>query len=258
MTTEITPIAIAHFKFADAILFKKLLDRMRTLQDELTLKIENDYFEVRHLDPSRVAMFTCKIQKEIFEEWNVTKTGYCAFNVEQVLKVAFTNLQKETAIEFEVTDPKYATFRLKDKRTREKSFATLDPSTEEIPHPKIEWASEYKIAAKELFEDIQDLTKVSDHTILHGTNEFLELKATGDTVKGKTTYNRGDDLLVSIECREESTATFSLSYLEQFIDSSMCNVVSIMLRTDMPLKMVLYTKFGDLIYYLAPRIDTDT
>ena len=147
---------------------------MNVLQDELTLKFENDYFEVRHLDPSRVAMFTCKIQKEIFEEWNVTKTGYCTFNLEQVLKVAFTNLQKETTVEFEITDtdPAYATFRLKDKRTREKSFATLEPSTEEVPNPKIDWAAEYKIASKELVEDIQDLAKISDHTILHGTNEY--------------------------------------------------------------------------------------
>ena len=85
---------------------------------------------------------------------------------------------------------------------------------------------------------------------------MLELKATGDAVKGNTTYRRGDDILVDIECREESTATFSLSYFEQFIDASMCNIVSLLLKTDMPLKIVLYTKFGNLIYYLAPRIET--
>ncbi len=253
------PQAVAKFKFADAILFKKLCDTINVLVDEVTFKFETDYFTIRHMDPSRVAMFDCKINKEVFEEWCVTKPGLCTFNIEEVKKVVFSKIKKDTYIEFEVKDeiPMRATFTLKDNRTRERSFPVLEASFEEIPDPKIAWTSRYKLVAKQVAEDIADLTNVSDHVVFIGTNDMLQMKAEGDIVKGSTTYKRGDDTLLDIDYREESKATFSLSYLKEMIDPTLCDLVTIDLATDMPIKITMTTRFGNLIYYIAPRIETD-
>ncbi|MCJ7630850.1 hypothetical protein MUP77_00390, partial [Candidatus Bathyarchaeota archaeon] len=253
------PSATAYFACADANLFKKLFDAMRLLQTEVTFKFDMDSLTVRHMDPGRVAMFGCTINKEVFEEWNVTKPGLCCFNAEEVKKVVFGKpLKKDTIIGVSVDgEHGRVTFTLKDNRVRERSFPTLETSLEEIPTPKIAFNASYKITAKEFAEDIEGLTKLSDHVVLIGTNEAFKMDVEGDYAKGNTTYKRGDNQLLDIELKEESKATYSLSYLKDFVDPTLCDLILIEYSTDMPLKLTMLSKFGDLIYYLAPRIETD-
>lgn len=83
------------------------------------------------------------------------------------------------------------------------------------------------------------------------------MKAEGDCSKGETTYKRGDDFLLDIEVREESRAVYSFSYLKDFIQPTLSEMAIIEFATDMPLKVTMLTKFGELKYYLAPRIQED-
>jgi len=253
------PSATAYFACADANQFKKLFDTMHLLQNEVTFKFDTDSLTVRHMDPGRVAMFGCTINKEVFEEWNVTKPGLCCFNAEEVKKIVFGKpFKKDTIIGVSV-DGEHGriTFTLKDNRIRERSFPTLEASLEDIPTPKITFNAMYKITAKEMAEDIDDIQKLSDHVTFIGTQDAFEMKVEGDYAKGTTTYKRGDCQLLDIELREESKAMYSLSYLKDFIDSTLCDLIIIEYSTDMPLKLTMLSKFGDLIYYLAPRIETD-
>jgi len=253
------PRATVYFTYSDANLFKKLFEAMSVLVDEVIWKFDADSLMVRHMDPSRVAMFDLTIKKEDFEEWNVTKPGYCCFNIEEVKKIVFGKpLKKDTLIRIAVDgEHSRIAFTLKDNRTRERSFPTLEPSIEEIPTPKITHNAAYKVIAKQVAEDIDDLNRISDHMTLIGTNDTLRMTAEGEYTKGDTTYKRGDDTLLDIELREESKATYSFSYLKEFIDPALCDLILIQFSTDMPMKMTLCTRFGELAYWLAPRVECD-
>jgi proliferating cell nuclear antigen PCNA len=253
------PSATAYFTCGDANQFKKLFDAMKLLVDEIIIKFDMDSLTVRQMDPSRCALFDCKIDKEVFEEWNVTKPGYCCFSAEEVKKIVFGKpLKKDTIIGVSV-DGEHGriTFTLKDNRIRERSFPTLEASIEEIPTPKIVFNALYKITAKELAEDIDDIQKLSANVIFIGTQDAFEMKVEGDYARGTTTYKRGDCQLLDIELREESKAQYSLSYLKDFVDPTLCDIVLVQFATDMPMKVTMLSKFGELIYYLAPRIETD-
>ena len=258
-TDTATSNATAYFTYPDASEFKRLMDAMNVLVDEVTWKFDADHLYVRHMDPSRVAMFDLKLDKAVFEEWHVTKPGLCCFNIDEVKKLVFAKPPKKDTIIGVAIDGTTGriTFTLKDNRLRERSFPTLEPSLEEIPDPKIAYNAMYKLVAKQVAEDIDDLNKISDHMTLTGTADVFKMSAEGDCAKGSTTYKRGDDTLLDIELREESRAVFSFSYLKEFIDPALCDLVKIEFSTDMPFKMTLQARFGDLVYWLAPRIETD-
>jgi len=253
------PSATAYFTCDDANQFKRLFDAMHLLQDEVTFKFDVDSLTVSHMDPTRVAMFDCTIHKEVFKEWNVTKPGYCRFNAVEIKKIVFGKpLKKDTVIGVSV-DGEHGriSFSLKDNRVRERTFPTLEASIEETPTPKLVFNAAYKITSKEFAEDIEDLTKLSDHIVLIGTSEAFKMDVEGDYAKGNTTYKRGDNQLLDIELKEDSKATYSLSYLKDFVDPALCDLILIEFSKDMPMKLTMLSKFGDLVYYLAPRIETD-
>lgn len=250
--------ATAYFAYSDAGLFKKLFDAMSLLQDEVTWKFDLDSLSVRHMDPSRVAMFECVVSKEVFEEWNVAKPGCCSFNVAEIKKIVFgTPFKKGTVMKVSVDGDGRVTFTLKDNRTRERSFPTLEAPLEEVPTPKIDFKARCKVTAKELAEDFENIAKLSGYVTLIGTQENFEMKVEGDYAKGSTTYKRGDSQLLDIELIEESKASYSLSYLKDFVIPCLSDIALVQFSTDMPLKLTLPSKFGDLNYYLAPRIGTD-
>lgn len=253
------PNATARFTFADANLFRKLFEAMHVLNDEITLKFDMNSLMVRHMDPSRVAMFDCALNKEVFEEWSVTTPGLCSFNATEVKKIIFAKPPKKGTVMGISIDGTVGriTFTMKDNRTRERSFPTLEPSVEEIPSPKISFNASYRITSKEFAEDIEELTKLSDHVTFLGTNDTLEMKAEGDYAKGNTIYKRGDNQLLDISVKEESKATFSLSYLKDFVDPTLSDIATIEFSTNLPIKVTMLTKFGNLVYYLAPRVETD-
>ena len=258
-TNTANPNATAYFTFPDANLFKKLYEAMCILVSEITWKISKDGIAMRQMDPSRVAMIDLTIKKEDFEEWNITTPGLVAFDAGYIKKTVFAKpFQKGTSIAIKIDgETNKISFVIKDNRIRERSFSTLEASEEDVPTPKIAFHAKYKIIAKQIAEDIKELNGLSDHMIIIGTSESLQLKAEGDCGKGETTYTRGDENLLDIQVNEESKATFSFSYLKDFIQPALSEMAILEFSTDMPLKVTLLTKFGELKYYVAPRISCD-
>jgi len=258
-TKTATSNATAYFACADANLFKKLYESMCVLVGEITWKFTADSLTMRQMDPSRVAMIDLEIKKEEFEEYDVKTPGLVTFSAEEIKKVVFAKpFKKDTHMEVKIDGvTRRITFVIKDNRTRERSFPTLEADHEDIPTPKITFNAKVKVVSKQVAEDIDELNRLSDHLAIIGDADSLQMKVEGDCSKGETTYKRGDDTLLDIEVKEESRAVFSFIYLKDFIQPALCEVAMLEFATDMPLKVTLPTKFGDLKYYLAPRISCD-
>jgi proliferating cell nuclear antigen len=73
-------------------------------------------------------------------------------------------------------------------------------------------------------------------------------------------FKAGDDVLLEISAKEDSKATFSLSYLSEILKASLSTseIVVIEFSTDMPIKLDFkQEKDGKLKFYLAPRIEVE-
>lgn len=254
-------VADAYFSVADPVLLKHLFETIHGLLDEVTFQFEPNRLLIRFMDPSRVCMIDYAIDKEHFEEWKVNTPGLATFNIEEVLKIVFTAIKKDTIVKLTVnpvTDK--LIFTLKDSRTRTREFPLLEADTAVIPTPKITFNALFKVVSKEWQDDIMEMEKSSDHVEIQVTQEGVTVKALGDYVKAENNYERGSSILLGIEAKEDTHAKFSLSYLARdfkFFEPKLCDVATIEMSTDMPIKATLHTKFGDLYHYLAPRLDSD-
>lgn len=255
--------ATAYFKYPDANLFKKLYETMNVLVNEMTWNITKDGVTMRQMDPSHVAMIDLAINREEFEEYDVETPGLVTFDAETIKKIVFAKpFKKDESIAIKIDGIiGRITFTIKGQNSKERTFPTLEPDTDNInvPAPKISFNAKCKVTTKQLAEDIADLTKVSDHMKLIATPEKLQFTTKGDIADGDTTYKRGDDNLLDIDVKEDCKAVYSLTYLEKIIKPmpALGEITIIEFASDMPIKITNQSKFGEIKVYIAPRIEQD-
>jgi len=86
------------------------------------------------------------------------------------------------------------------------------------------------------------------------------MNARGDLMGASIELKKGSDALLSLEAKEPSKATFSLSYLSEIVKAAAAtsDVVTIEFSTDMPIRLDFKQPYdGKLVYYLAPRIEVE-
>jgi len=259
---KVNTIADAYFITTDPVLLKNLFETIHALVDEITFQFESDRLLIRAMDPSRVALLDYCIVKEHFEEWEVSKPGYATFNIEEVLKVVFSAIKKDTRVKVAVNSKEAKmVFTLSDSRTRTREFPLLctDEVPEMPPKPLIQFDAQFTVASKQWQDDLKDMAKTSDHVKINVEPEGVTVEAEGDLVKSENKYKRGCDILLDIQVQQSAHAKFSLSYLAtgfNFFEPKLCDVAVIDMKTDFPIRATLRTPFGDLYHYLAPRIET--
>jgi len=97
---------------------------------------------------------------------------------------------------------------------------------------------------------------VSEHVRVEMEGDLFKVNAAGDMGSSFSEWTRDSDDLLDLKADEDSSATFTLSYLNDIANAAGANseVATLELSTDMPIKMEFEIPQGRLVYYLAPCI----
>lgn len=230
------------------------------LIDEATFKIDKEGLKLRAMDPSRVAMIDFEWPKTIFEEYDCVSPSKICINISELLKL-LRRAGKNEAVNLSLDEK---TGRLKivvtGKYKRSFTMPTLEAVEEEVPTPKIDFNVKAKTTTQGLSQAIDDAQLVSDHVRIEADSDKLLFIASGDLMGAKITLQKGSETLLDLETKEASKATFSLSYLSEIIKaaSATSEIATLEFSTDMPIRIDFQqAKQGKLIFFLAPRIETD-
>jgi proliferating cell nuclear antigen len=247
-------------KVSEAKLLRDMANAISILIDEATFKIEPDGLKLRAMDPSRVAMIDFEWPKEIFEEYECAAASKMCINISELLKLLRRAGKTET-VELSLDEK---TGRLQilvtGKYSRSFTMPTLEAIEEEVPTPKIDFNIKAKTSTQGLSQAIDDAQLVSDHVRIEADADNLIFIASGDLMGAKITLQKGSETLLDLETKESSKATFSLSYLSEIIKaaSATSDIATLEFSTDMPIRIDFQqTKKGKLMFFLAPRIETD-
>ena len=247
-------------KVTDAKLLRDMATAISILVDEATFKIDSEGLKLRAMDPSRVAMIDFEWPKANFADYECSEPSKMCINISEILKL-LKRASKDEAVELSLDD-KTGRLQVKitGKYTRNFTMPTLEASEEEVPTPKISFNVKAKTTTHGLSQAIEDAQLVSDHVRIEADAENLILNATGDLMGATITLQKGSDTLLDLETKENSKATFSLSYLSEIIKaaSATSDIATIEFSTDMPVRIDFQQmKEGKLTFFLAPRIETD-
>jgi proliferating cell nuclear antigen len=247
-------------KMADAKILKDMMSAISILVDEATFDLTPDGIKLRAMDPSRVAMVDFEWPKTVFDEYTCSETMKMCINISEMLKL-LRRTGKDESIELSL-DEKTGRLKIaiKGKYTRTFNMPTLEAMEEEVPTPKVTFNIRAKTTTEGLREAIEDASLVSDHVRMEADNEKIVMNATGDIMGATIEFKKGSDVLLDIEAKEASKATFSLSYLSEIVKAAVATseIVTLEFSTDMPIKLDFQQgKEGKLTFYLAPRIEVE-
>jgi len=243
----------------NARFWKSLIGTISALLDEGNFNVDAEGIRLRSMDPSHVAMVDFELSKDAVEEYSCSAPLKLCINIAEMLKL-LRRVGGDESIEL-TYDPSKARLDivLKSNYTRTFSIATLEPTTDEVPAPKIAFNAQARITADCLKNAIDDAATVSDHIQFEMVEGKLVMRSSGDLGSATIEVEETSEELLNMAFSEPSQATFSLSYLSDMVKaaSGLSDIVTLEFSTNMPIRLNFeLPQKGQLQYYLAPRIET--
>jgi proliferating cell nuclear antigen len=245
---------------SDARLWKNLLAAISTLIEEADFNATPEGIKLRSMDPSHVAMVDFEWQKTAFEEYTCIEPTKIRVNIASMLKV-LKRVGSDEILEMLYDDKtRKLNLTLKGKMMRKFTMPTLDPAQEEVPTPKITFNCKVKLTTSIFRDIIEDVQAVSDNVRLEATAEKLTAAATTELSSAIIEVDKGSDMLLELNVKEPSKATFNLNYLSEITraGASTSEIVTVEFSSNMPIRLEFdIPQQGRLLYYLAPRIEAE-
>jgi len=246
-------------RVADARAFRDILSAISTLVDEGTFYITEEGIRLRAMDPSRVAMVDFAMNKSAFDEYVSSGELKMCIDIGELLKL-LRRAGRESVELFLDEETGQLKVTIRGKYTRTFSMPTLEASEEEVPTPRITFNVKATLTTDGLHQALEDVSLVSEHVRIEAEGDRIVMNAKGELMGVNIELDKGSDALISLEVKEPSRATFSLSYLSEIVKAaaSTSDVVTMEFSTDMPIRLDFKQQYdGKLIYYLAPRIEVE-
>jgi proliferating cell nuclear antigen len=253
-------LLLFNIKMVNARLLRGMITAISTLIDEAIFDLSPSGIKLRAMDPSRVAMVDFEWPKIVFDEYTCDDNMKMCINIGELLRLlrrAGTNDSAELNLD---QDNGRLKITIRGKYLRTFNMPTLEVIEEEVPIPRLSFLAKAEITTEGLRQAFEDVSLVSDHVQIDVSSEKMKMRALGDFLGADIELKVEDDSLLSLEVKEPSKATYSLSYLSEIVKaaSSTSEIASIEFSTDMPIRLnFAQQQEGKLTFYLAPRIEVE-
>ena len=225
--------------------FYSLISVLSSAVDEALFEFNEDGFQVKALDPSRVVFIKVTIPRDAFEEYE-TNGDHVGVNLQFLTKV-LKRAKKNDKITFEVEDGLFKiTLTGGAKRTFKTGIIDLNP--EEVDLPEIDFTAAAIVDGKELFEAIKDVSIAGDAAKISLEDGNLTVSATGATNDVKIVIDTATE-------GENAKASYGVSYLIDILKNLKDGEVTIHFGNDMPLMIEYENAGGKTTVLLAPRVE---
>ncbi|MGQ9679747.1 MAG: proliferating cell nuclear antigen (pcna) [Candidatus Bathyarchaeia archaeon] len=236
--------------------FRNLIKALSVIVERGSFMADEAQIKLVAMDPSHVAMVDFELPKEFFKRYLLDEETKLTMNISEFLKF-LERVEKDEQLEMRFGKENMLLIQCKKGgHTRRFLIPLLEPFDEEAPSPKIFFKSSARILTQSLRKAIRDASLVSEHVKLEITNDGVGISATGDMGSVSSLWEKGADDILELKSEESSSATFTLSYLQDIVNAASVSseIARLELSTDMPIKMDFELEQGRLIYYLAPCI----
>ena len=209
------------------------------------------------MDPSHIALIDLNWPNSAFEKYECSQPVKIGVKIEDFVKL-IKRASLNDKVELETKDDSLL-IKFVNSYKKEYLLHLIEPYTSSTPLPKISLNSKVVMKTKSLEKLLDDIQVVSETVNISAKKDQIILEGQGDTGNANISLDKTNEDTVSIDIKEESAATYSLSHLLDIISSlsSVSENASLEFSTKMPIKLIF--KIGaygiDLCYYLAPRIE---
>ena len=241
----------------DAQEFKKAVDAVSVLIDEAEFIVDEKRFALKATDPSQISMVDFELDKKAFKSYEVKKPTKIGLDLSYLSQVMGRSKAKESlTIELDEKDSRL-NITFEGNAKRKFSIPLLDISSAELPNPKINFDAEIKMNAGLLQDALKDASLISNHLTLGVTSDSFFVNASSSKGELNNVSQKNDSDLKKLEVKNECSAMYPLDFLSDMLKAaSSSDEIDLFLKTDAPIKISYKIGRAQIIYFLAPRIET--
>jgi proliferating cell nuclear antigen len=254
--------------FHQASLFKRLIDSLKGLVEDVCFECEANGISLQAMDVSHVSLIAMELPSDTFATYNCPSHVSLSFSVEtlatKILRSAGSNdeLSIRTGsthedIEIQINSPN------QDKSTRFR-LKPVDIAPETVSIPDHTYRARLQLNSQAMNQLVKSLSEVSDSVSVRCTEGSIAFSVADASVEATTTFNAGfgpesADDEVEVDVTESCRVAYALRYLKAISAAAgLASRVSLSFSPHFPL-LVEYalTEGGSVRFYLAPKVEDD-
>jgi len=235
--------------------FRRLIKALSVIVEEGSFNVDEEEMRLLAMDPSHVAMVDFELPRDFFDGYLCDEETRLTVNIRELLRF-LDRVERGEEVKIALEEGRLSIECLRGGHKRRFLMPLLEPLEEETPTPKIFFKASARILAPSLRRAMKDASLVGEHVRLEIDEEEFKISAEGDIGSVSSVWTLEAEELLELKVEEPSSATFTLSYLQDIINaaSASSEVATLELSTDMPIKLDFELPKGRLIYYLSPCI----
>ena len=242
---------------ADVKFLRGCMDAIVNLVEEGTLEIGSDAIGVRAMDPSQIAMVVFSAPKDAFSSYKVSGSARLGVNFADLGKILGRGRAKDTLVMKQHENKLVLEFAGPGAK-RHFSLPLLESSAAAQREPRVEHDATVKMKGGEFKEMLRDVALVSSHLTLHAKGKEFSMSAKGDSAEMDSVSEKAEKAEFEVSAKGEARATFPLQYMDDITKGCPDDGLLVLsLRTNAPLKLSYNIGKASIVYYLAPRIETE-
>ena len=241
----------------DAPALKSAIDSVVCLVEEGQFEVKKEGMYLKAMDPSQISMVSFTMPKEAFVEYSISEEMKIGVDITQLANVLARGKKGEKA-ELSMEEGRLVIRFYGEKHKRTFKVPLIETGGRVQKEPKIEFGNFAKIKADAIKETLKDAKLISSHVRLQLSPEQFVVEVRGESGDVKVEFDKGSEEVAEINTNKGARATFPLQYLEDMVRAtSSSSMVKVNLETDRPLKLEYDIEGAKVVYYLAPRIETE-
>ncbi len=248
------------FKFTvdDAKSYKNAIDAIVNLIDEGLLEVGKDGLFLRAMDPSQIAMVSFTMPKSVFSSYEApAPSARVGLNFDNLSKILARTRGAEK-LEISQEENKLQLRFIGGKRKRSFKVPILDMPAGATKEPSVQHDAVIKVSSSHFKETLRDAGLVGSHVTLNAATEGFSIEVHGDSSDLTEENEAQSEEVMEMKVDKPAKATFPLQYLEDIVRACPENApFTIYLKSNAPMKAEYEVEGAKVIYYLAPRIDSD-
>ena len=248
------------FKFTveDAKRYKNATDAIVNLIDEGIMEVREDGLFLRAMDPSQIAMVSFAMPKTAFAEFEApTPSAKVGLNFDAIAKI-LSRTRGAEKLQISQEGNKFQLKFVGQGKKRSFKVPILDMPAGVAKEPTITHDAVVKVSSSHFRESLRDATLVGSHISLEANEAGFSIEVHGDTSDLTEENEKTGAVIMEMNVTKPARATFPLQYLDDIVKACPDNSpLTIHLKTNAPLKVEYEVESAKVVYYLAPRIDSD-
>ncbi|QQG39974.1 MAG: DNA polymerase sliding clamp [Candidatus Aenigmatarchaeota archaeon] len=240
----------------DVSLLRDAVDTISQLIGEGIFKADKDGISFNATDRAIVAVVDFKLDKNVFEVYEVSGTIKMGLNVDSLLQILKRAGAKDK-LELSLSDDESKlNVKMVGETTRKFSMPLLDITEGEVPSPdNLDFSTKLQIRTPVIEEGVSDAAIVSDSLVFESEDDALVMRTDGDSSSAELRVDKNGGLL-SLNGKP-ARSRYPLDYLKKMIRGArIADVASISFGKDFPMRIeFINPEKASMRFLLAPRVE---